>query len=87
MGAAAGDAQELTKWLSVLEDHMDDVSEITSLPALQGMLERMESQAGRVVANELMSRLENERGEDGALQLDEIGRHRLRDLCKEFHAR
>ncbi|CAK0850189.1 unnamed protein product, partial [Prorocentrum cordatum] len=87
MSAAAEDAQELTKWLSVLEDHMDDVSELTSLPALQGMLERMESQAGRVVANELMSRLEDQGGEDRALQLDEIGRHRLRDLCQEFHAR
>ncbi|CAK0817607.1 unnamed protein product, partial [Prorocentrum cordatum] len=87
MSAAAEDAQELTKWLSVLEDHMDDVSELTSLPALQGMLERMESQAGRVVANELMSRLEEQGGEDRALRLDEIGRHRLRDLCQEFHAR
>ncbi|CAK0841403.1 unnamed protein product, partial [Prorocentrum cordatum] len=87
MSAAAEDAQELTKWLSVLEDHMDDVSELTSLPALQGMLERMESQAGRVVANELMSRLEDQGGDDRALQLDEIGRCRLRDLCQEFHAR
>ncbi|CAK0862279.1 unnamed protein product, partial [Prorocentrum cordatum] len=87
MSAAAEDAQELTKWLSVLEDHMDDVSELTSLPALQGMLERMESQAGRVVANELMSRLEDQGGDDRALQLDEIGRGRLRDLCQEFHAR
>ena len=87
MSAAAEDAQELTKWLSVLEDNMDDVSELTSLPALQGMLERMESQAGRVVANELMSRLEDQGGEDRTLQLDEIGRHRLRDLCQEFHAR
>ncbi|CAK0863360.1 unnamed protein product [Prorocentrum cordatum] len=87
MSAAAEDAQELTKWLSVLEDHMDDVSELTSLPALQGMLERLESQAGRVVANELMSRLEDQGGGDRALQLDEIGRHRLRDLCQEFHAR
>ncbi|CAK0838914.1 unnamed protein product [Prorocentrum cordatum] len=87
MSAAAEDAQELTKWLSVLEDHMDDVSELTSLPALQGMLERMENQAGRVVANELMSRLEEQGGEDRALPLDEIGRHRLRALCQEFHAR
>ncbi|CAK0792583.1 unnamed protein product, partial [Prorocentrum cordatum] len=87
MSAAAEDAQELTKWLSVLEDHMDDVSELAPLPALQGMLERMESQAGRVVANELMSRLEDQGGGDRALQLDEIGRHRLRDLCQEFHAR
>ncbi|CAK0911448.1 unnamed protein product, partial [Prorocentrum cordatum] len=87
MSAAAEDAQELTKWLSVLEDHMGDVSELTSLPALQGILERMESQAGRAVADELMSRLEDQGGEDRALQLGEIGRHRLRDLCQEFHAR
>ena len=87
LGAAAEDAQELTKWLSVLEDHMDDVSELTSLPALQGMLERMESQAGRVVANELMSRLEDQTGEAKPLQMDEIGRQRLRDLRQEFHAR
>ncbi|CAK0847613.1 unnamed protein product, partial [Prorocentrum cordatum] len=87
MSAAAEDAQELTKWLSVLEDHMDDVSELTSLPALQGVLERMESQAGRVVAYELMSRLEEQGGEDRALPLDQIGRHRLWDLCQEFHAR
>eukprot|EP00959_Pyramimonas_sp_CCMP1952_P255456 5335885-Pyramimonas_sp.AAC.1 len=66
---------------------MDDVSELTSVPALQGMLERMESQAGRAVANELMSRLEEQGGEDRALPLDEIGRHRLRDLCQEFRAR
>ena len=51
--AAEEDAQELTKWLSVVEEQMDDVSELTSLPSLQGLLERMESQAGRVVANEL----------------------------------
>ena len=51
--AAEEDAQELTKWLSVVEEQMDDVSELTSLPSLQGLAERMESQAGRVVANEL----------------------------------
>ena len=80
--AAADDAQELTKWVSVLEDQLEDVSELTSLPALQGMLERMESQAGRVIANEMMSQIED--GND-VLQLDEIGRERLRNLCREFH--
>ena len=41
--------------MSLLEDSQDEVAELTSLPALQGLLERMESQAGRVVANELMA--------------------------------
>ena len=80
--AASEDAQELTKWLSIVEDQMDDVSEVTSLPALHGMLERMESQAGRVVANELIGVLEEGR----SLQVDEIGRQRLRTLCQDFHA-
>ena len=34
--AAAEDAQEMTKWLSIVEDQLDDVSELTSLPSLQG---------------------------------------------------
>ena len=56
--SAEKDAAELDKWLSVLEDDHDEVSEISSLPALQGMLERMESMAGRIVANELMAMAE-----------------------------
>ena len=55
--AVAEDAQELSKWLSVVEDQLDDVGELTSTPSLQGLLERMESQAGRVVANELSAAL------------------------------
>ena len=80
--AVAEDAQELSKWLSVVEDQLDDVSELTSIPSLQGLLERMESQAGRVVANELSAALT-----DGEChQLDELGRERLRRLCNDFHA-
>ena len=44
-------------------------------------LERMESMAGRIVANELMAVAEK----DGYGALDEIGRERLRKICEEFH--
>ena len=75
------DAEELDKWLSLLEDNHDEVAKMTSLPVLQGMLERMESMAGRIVANELMAVAEK----DGYGALDEIGRERLRKICEEFH--
>ena len=39
--SAGHDAEELDKWLSVLEDDHDEIAEMTSLPTLQGMLERM----------------------------------------------
>ena len=71
---------ELVQWMSLLDEAQDEVSEITSLPALQGLLERMESQAGRVVANELMAIAE----EGGYGALDEIGRNKLRQLCNDF---
>ena len=58
--AAEKDVMELDKWLSVLEDNHEEIAEVTSLPALQGMLERMESMAGRIVANELMAVTETE---------------------------
>ena len=76
------DDAELTKWLSIVEEELDEVAEITSLPALQGLLERMESQAGRVVANELATII------DGAAnaRIDEVGRCKLRKLCEEFHS-
>ena len=54
---------------------------MTSLPTLQGLLERMESIAGRVVANELLAVAEAE----GYGALDDIGRERLRKICQEFH--
>ena len=82
LDAASEDAQELTKWLSIVEDQLDDVSEVTSLPALHGMLERMESQAGRVAANEIIGVLEEGR----CRQVDELGRERLRNLCQAFSA-
>ena len=75
------DAEELDKWLSLLEDNHDEIAEITSLSALQGMLERMESMAGRIVANELMAVAEK----DGYRALDEIGREKLRKICQGFH--
>ena len=45
------------------------------------MLERMESMAGRIVANELMAVADT----DGYGALDELGRERLRKICQEFH--
>ena len=70
----------MDKWLSLLEDNHDEIAEMTSLPALQGMLERMESMAGRIVANELMAV-----AEDGYGALDDIGGEKLRQICQEFH--
>ena len=79
--AEAEDAAELTKWMSVVDEQQDDVVEMTSLPAMQGLLERMESQAGRIVANELATAVDDiDRN-----SLDDIGRTRLRKLCADFH--
>ena len=69
------------KWLSVLDENLDEAMEFSKLPALQGLLERMEAQAGRVVANELKALVV----EGGAAALDELGRERLEKLCTEFH--
>ena len=55
----AENIEELDKFVSVLEENHDEIAEMTSLPALQGLLERMESMAGRVVANELMALVES----------------------------
>ena len=80
--AAEGqDAEELVQWMSLLDEEQDETAELTSLPALQGLLERMESQAGRVVANELLAVVE----EGGYGALDDMGRGRLRQLCVDFH--
>ena len=53
--AAADDSSELTQWMSILDKQQEDVAEISSLPALQGLLEGMESQAGRLVSIELLA--------------------------------
>ena len=74
-------AEDREQWISLLEDDMEDIAEMTSLPALQGMLERMEALAGRVVANELLAKTED--GGYGAR--DEIGRERIRKVCVDFH--
>ena len=79
---AAENVADLDKWLSVLEDDHDEIAEMTSLPALQGLLERMESMAGRIVANELMAVVDS--GEYGAK--DSMGREKLATLAKEFHS-
>ena len=78
--AEVEDDVELAKWMSVVDEQHDDVAEMTSLPALQSMLERMESQAGRIVANELAAVIE---GSDAEL-LDDIGRARLRKICEDY---
>ena len=67
--------------MSVLEEQNDDVLEMTFLPALQALLERMESLAGRVVANEIMAIAE----EGGYGAQDNFGRERLLKLCTDFH--
>ena len=77
----AENMEELDRFVSVLEENHDEIAETTSLPALQGLLERMESMAGRVVANELMALVES--GEYGAQ--DELGREKLKRLSQEFH--
>ena len=84
--AGAEDAAELVRWLSLVEEQQDDVAELTSLPALQGLLERMESQAGRVVANEIKAFVEDSDGGGGYGALDNLGRSKLRKLCNDFHA-
>jgi len=51
------------------------------LSAMQHLLERMESQAGRVVANDIMSLCE-----EGDGRLGDLGRERLRKTCIDFHS-
>ena len=72
----------LTAWLSIVDDQLDDFAEVTSILALQGPLERMESLAGRAMANELSIIIE---GASNA-RLDDVGRCRLKRLCEEFHS-
>ena len=66
--------------MSVVDEQNEDVADISSLPALEGLLERMESQAGRLVTNELLAAV----GESSYCPLDEHGRDRLRLLCQRF---
>ena len=68
------------QWMSVVDEQNENVADISSLPALEGLLERMESLAGRVVANELLAVV----GESSYNPLDENGRNNLRNLCLGF---
>ena len=77
------DAVAFVKWLSVIDEDDADTAELSSLPSLQRLLERMESQKGRVLHNEAASRAE----EGGYTAEDEVGRQRLLSLCREFLTR
>ena len=69
-------------WMSVLDDDQTQTAELSKLPALQGLLEKMEQQAARVVANEVQALV----SEGGYGALDEVGREKLKQICMEFHA-
>ena len=70
------------QFMSVLDEGIDEAMESSKLPILQTLLERMENQAGRILSNELCARTE-EGDYEGH---DDIGRHRLRRVCHDFHA-
>ena len=71
------------KWLSVIDEDDADTAELSSLPCLQRLIDRMESQKDRVLHNEAASR-----GEEGGYTAeDEVGRQRLLSLCREFLTR
>ena len=78
--SAANDSAEIMQWMSVVDEQDEDVADISSLPALEGLLEKIESQAGRVVTNELLAAV----SESSYCPLDEHGRDRLRLLCQGF---
>ena len=82
LAAEEADAAELVKWFSIVDEDNADVAEMTVMPSMQRLLERMESQAGRVVANELLAMA----AENGYGAEDELGRSRLGSLSREFHA-
>ena len=77
----ARDAEELVKWMSVIDEDTSDAAEMSVLPTIQRLLERMESQAGRVAVNELNSVL----SDGGTGPQDRLGRKRLKDICRDFH--
>ena len=82
LAAEEADAAELVKWFSIVDEDNADVAEMTVMPSMQRLLERMESQAGRVVANELLAMAaENVYGAE-----DELGRSRFGTLSRELHA-
>ena len=80
--AADEDAAEFVNNLFIVDEDTADASEVSTLPQLQRLLENMDAQAGRVVANETYCMVE----EGGFAALDDVGRERLLNVCRKFHA-
>ena len=76
-GAMARDAEEgsndTVACTSVVEDNMAEISNLSKLLALQMLLEKVEVQARRVVANELKALVDD----SGYGALDDLGRQSL----------
>ena len=47
-------------WLSIVDDEQAQTAEVSKLPALAGLLERLERQSARVLANEIKAKLTDE---------------------------
>ena len=78
----ADDAVAFVKWLSVIDEDDADAAELSSLPSLQRLLDRMQNQGDRLLRNEAESMVT----EGGYKAEDEVGRQRLLSLCREFLA-
>ena len=79
--AADADAAGFVKWLSIVDEDTADAAEVSQLPQLQRLLENMDAQAGRIVANETYCMVE----EGGFEALDEVGRERLLNILSLIH--
>ena len=76
------DAEEMVKWMPVIDEDDADIAEMSAIPSLQQFLERLESQAGRAAANEFLAV-----PSDGAnCAKDELGRNRLAQIGREFQS-
>ena len=70
------------RMMSVLDENIEDAMESSKLPILQMLYERMEDQAGSVLANEVAAK---GTGGDHAGR-DDGGRSRLQWVCQHFHS-
>ena len=70
-------------WPSVIDDDTSEVVELSKLPALQSALQKAETQAGKVLANELSALASGASAEI----LDEAGRAQLLELCEDVVAK
>ena len=73
--------KSLTPWMLLLDEEEEDVADISSLPALEFLLDKIETTAGRVIANELLAIVDT--SDYGAE--DDIGREKVAQICKLFH--